>query len=221
MPRKIQFTADEIVEAAFALVRKSGWEGLSVTAVAKKIGSSTMPIYSYFDNLEKLKDAVVLKGWELLMEYETKEYTGDAWVNQSLGYISFAMAEKNLFYCMFDGRNVELQRKMLLAHWNYLAEFLKDYEGFKGLEIEQTYLTRYSRSMLTHGVATSVIAGWGKLMEIDGMIENVVTAASHAILEGYKTTYDCKNKSIAFIDNQLKKIFEEKRKLQQSNEEKK
>ncbi len=211
MPRKSQFTADEIVEAAYAIVKESGWEGLSVTAVAKKTKSSTMPIYSYFDKLEKLKDAVVLKGWDMLMEYEIKQYTGDVWVDQSIGYISFAMAEKKLFYCMFDGRNTELQRKMLLTHWKFLTESLSDYEDFKGLGTEQTFLIRYSRSMLTHGVATTVIADWGTLMQIDGMIENVVTASSHAILEGYKNTYNCKNKNIDFIDKHLKDLFEQKK----------
>lgn len=207
MPRKSQFTADEIVEAALALARENGWDGVSVTAVAKKIGSSTMPIYSYFENLEKLKDAVAMKGWDMLMEYETRQYTGDIWVDQSMGYISFAMAENKLFHCLFDGRNSDLQLEMRIIHWNRLAEALKDYEPFKGLKGEQRFLIRYSRGMFTHGLATSVISNWGKMLEIDGMVENLVMAMSHSILEGYKTTYDCENKNIAFIDTNIRKIF--------------
>lgn len=207
MPRKTQFTADEIIEAAYSLVKKNGWEGLSVTGVAKKIGSSTMPVYSYFDNLEKLKDAVVIRGWEKLKAYEARSYTGDVWIDHSMGYIKFAMAEKNIFYCMFDGRNIELQRKMSISHWYYLIEFLEDYEGFKGLESEQIFLIRYSRALFTHGLATSATANWGKFLQIEGMIENLVAAGSRAVLEGYRKTYDYENENIAFLDSEVKAFF--------------
>ncbi len=219
MPRKSQFTADEIAEAAYVLTRENGWKGLSVTAVAKKIGSSTMPIYSYFDNLEKLKNAVVVKAWHLLMEYETRHYTGDAWVDQSMGYISFAMAENNLFHCMFDGRDNDLQLKMRIIHWNRLTESLQDYKDFKGLNSEQLFLIRYSRGMFTHGLATSVISNWGKLLEVDGMVENLVVAMSRSILEGYRITYDVENENIAFIDREIKNMFT-KGKLEKDSEEK-
>ncbi len=218
MPRKSQFTAEKIAEAAYGLARENGWKGLSVTAVAKRIGSSTMPIYSYFDNLEKLKNAVVVKAWHLLMEYETRSYTGDIWVDQSMGYISFAMAENNLFHCMFDGRKNELQLKMRLLHWNRLTESLKGHEDFKGLESEQLFLIRYSRGMFTHGLATSVISNWGKLLEVDGMIENLVVAVCRSVLEGYRLTYDVENENIAFIDREIKNLFN-KGKLEKDNEE--
>ncbi|WP_022665500.1 TetR/AcrR family transcriptional regulator [Desulfospira joergensenii] len=210
MPRKTQFTAEEIVKAAFSLVRKGGWEALSVTAVAKKIGSSTMPVYSYFNSLDNLKKAVASKGWELLLEYETKEYTGDPWVDQAIGYVSFAMAEKKLFFCMFDAKNIDLQTQMRKAHWDYLGGLLSGYEGFKGLKLEEVLLIRHTRVMFTHGLATSAIADWGTPLKTEGMLEHNVTAASQAILEGYKTTYNCADKSIAFIDKQIKHLIQKK-----------
>lgn len=213
MPRKTQFTAEGIVDAAFSLVREGGWDALSVTAVAKKIGSSTMPVYSYFNNLDNLKDAVASRGWDLLLEYETKEYTGDPWVDQAIGYISFALAEKKLFFCLFDARNIHLQGKMRKAHWEYLGGLLSNYEGFQGLKPEAVLLIRHTRVMFTHGLATSAIADWGTPLKMESMLEHNVTAASHAILEGYKATYTCENKSIAFIDEQIKNLLREKAKL--------
>jgi AcrR family transcriptional regulator len=220
MPRKTQFTAEQIADTAFRLVRKGGWEALSVTAVAKEIGSSTMPVYSYFNNLDDLKDAVAAKGWDLLLEYETKRYTGDLWVDQAIGYVSFAMAEKKLFFCMFDARNIDFQRKMRKAHWEYLGGLLDDYEGFKGLKLEEILLIRHTRVMFTHGLATSAIADWGTPIKKENMLEHNVVAASRAILEGYKTTYNCENKSIAFIDQQLKILIREKAELMELNKEK-
>ncbi len=209
MPRKVQFTAEEIVDAAWELVRENGWEGLSVKAVAKKIGSSTMPVYSYFENLESLKDAVTMKGWETLMAYEKKTYTGDVWVDQSMGYIRFAMEHRHLFYAMFDGRNVELQSKMLWKHWQSLVESLEDYQDLKDLEAEQRFLIRYSRAMMTHGVATAVLDKRGKLLQAEGVIENLITAASKAILEGFKKIYSLEDSNIAFWDKEIKSFFQQ------------
>ena len=210
MPRKTQFTAEEIVEAAFSLVREGRWEALSVKAVAKKIGSSTMPVYSYFNGLNNLKDAVASKGWDLLLEYETKTYTGDPWVDQAIGYVSFAMAEKNLFFCMFDARNIDFQSKMRKAHWDYLGGLLSDYEGFEGLKSEEVLLIRHTRVMFTHGLATSALADWGTPIKIEPMLEHNVVAASRAILEGFKATYTCEDRSIAFIDKKIKRLIQEK-----------
>ena len=215
MPRKVQFTAEEIVDAAWELVRENGWEGLSVKAVAKKIGSSTMPVYSYFENLESLKDAVTMKGWETLMAYEKKTYTGDVWVDQSMGYIRFAMEQRHLFYAMFDGRNVELQSKMLWKHWQSLVESLEDYQDLKDLEAEQRFLIRYSRAMMTHGVATAVLDKRGKLLQAEGVIENLISAASKAILEGFKKIYSLEDSNIAFLDKKIKSLFEQVKELQQ------
>lgn len=210
MARKTQFSSAETIEAATVLAREVGWKGFSVKAVAAKIGSSTMPIYSQFESLDKLKDAVVVKGWELLMDYEGRKYTGDVWVDQSIGYLSFAMEEQNLFECMFDGRNYELQRELGFKNWMYLLHLLEGYEGFKGMTREQVFLTRYSRAVFTHGLASSIRANlWGKLLEIEGMTENLISAGSHALLEGYKKTYVRSNKSIAFLDKEISRMIDE------------
>lgn len=209
MPRKTQFTPEETIETATALAREGGWKEFSVKTVAKRIGSSTMPIYSQFESLDRLKDAVVVRGWDVLMDYEARMYTGDVWVDQSIGYLNFATDEHNLFQCMFDGRNVELQRKKGFENWIYLLRMLEEYEGFKGMEPEQVFLVRYSRAVFTHGLAASISTNlWGKMLEIPGMIENVVVAGSHALLEGYRKTYDRSNSSIAFLDTEISRMIE-------------
>jgi hypothetical protein len=52
MPRKTQFAAEDVVTAALELVRVNGLAGLSAPEVARKMGSSTMPIYSHFKNMQ-------------------------------------------------------------------------------------------------------------------------------------------------------------------------
>ena len=56
MPRKTKYSAEDVVMAAFELVREKGLAGLSAPAVAKKMGCSTMPIYSHFENMQALEE---------------------------------------------------------------------------------------------------------------------------------------------------------------------
>jgi len=206
MPRKPQFTMRDVVTTAFNLVRQKGWAGLSASAVADKLGCSTMPIYSHFKNMEKLQDEVVIKGFELLHEYESKQYIGDAWVDQAIGYVRFAKKEKKLFLCMFDGRNLKLHRAMLFKHWQKLSELLEGYAAFKDLDEEQCMRIRYSRAMLSHGVATSVNMGYGEILENDEMICGYLDSASQALLKGYIELKSLEGNKKIYLTEKIKEI---------------
>ena len=189
MARKTKFTADDVIETAFNLVRKNGWPGLSVTAVANALDCSTMPIYSHFQNLDKLADAVVRKAWQLFFEYDSKSYTGDAWIDQALGSIHFAREEKRLFMCLYDGRNLKLQRELIKEHWAHLSEFIETYEPFSNLDTKQRDAIRHARAMFCHGVGTSIAMDWYAFSEEDINLEKYLSMTSQALLEGYKEIY--------------------------------
>ena len=53
MPPKFKFTKDEIVSAAFGIVREGGEDALTAREVAKRLGSSTSPIFTVFSELAK------------------------------------------------------------------------------------------------------------------------------------------------------------------------
>ena len=87
MPRKTQFTTEDIINAAIEMVRKHGLPKLSAQAVAEEMGCSTMPIYSHSKNMQTLEDEVVRRVWKLVMEYQAESYTGDVWVDQAIGWV--------------------------------------------------------------------------------------------------------------------------------------
>ena len=206
MPKKTHLTINDFLETAVDMVGKNGWKKLSITAVAKHMGCSTMPVYSHFENLETLKDEVVKKGWKTVKDFESKQYTGDAWIDQAVGYVRFARENSRLFGCMLDGRNLELERRMLQEHWDFLTTLLKGYQGFEGLSQEQQRMTRYSRALFTQGVATTVSKGWGKLLTDNEAIERYLTISSQAILEGYRKVYDHSNGEIQFLDENFQPL---------------
>ncbi len=188
MSRKANFTKIDVIDTAFKLASKHGWAGLSVNAVAEHLSCSSMPIYSHFKNMEELKDAVVIKGWGLVEEYEAREYTGDRWIDQAIGYVRFAKKENELFRCLIDGRNLKLYRQMQQQNWKNLTAQLTDYEGFKGLSDALIIRIRYSRYMLSYGIAIAVSMGHSEIINSDKLISSYLTSASHALLLGYQQT---------------------------------
>jgi AcrR family transcriptional regulator len=187
MPRKTQFTIDDVITAAFELVREKELAGLSAPSVAEKMGCSTMPIYSHFKNMQALEDEVIQKAWTLVMEYESRQYTGDDWIDQAMGYVLFARDERNLFKSMLAGRNLKLQYEMQKMHWQYQTDRLDSYEGFKDLDRDQRSRIRYARAMLSHGVAMSPDTGMNKvIIENDEILSGFLTNVSQALLKGYK-----------------------------------
>ena len=101
MPVKSKFTAEDIIDAAFLIVRSEGAEKCSARAIAHELNSSTMPIYSCLSSMKELKEAVLKKALDLLISYETKVRTGDVLLDMGIGYIMFAKTEKHLFRMLF------------------------------------------------------------------------------------------------------------------------
>lgn len=181
--RRAKYSMEEIVETAFGIVRESGWNGLSVPAVAKAINASTMPIYSHFKNVRELEDAVYLKALDFLSEFMSTEETGDRWLDHGIGYLRFASEEKHLFRCLFDGRNPELQQ-VSIQKWNKLMlAQLTDYPLFEGLSEEQIRIIRYSRFMLIYGMASGINSGWHSIKSLERQV-GFLRKTTKALYEG-------------------------------------
>jgi len=190
MSRNQQYGKSEIIDAAFELVRMNGWDGFSVTAVAKAIKSSTMPIYSQFANVRELEDAVCLKAMELLKERMLEERTGDRWIDQAISYVRFAEEEKYLFRCMWDGRNVELCKGMGNDLNLFISRMLVDYPIFAGLDELELKMIRLSRMMFAQKLAYWLNANSNYLKE-KGIpdTDDFIRRTSMAIYDGFRLQF--------------------------------
>lgn len=189
-PRNPQFNKDEIVEAAFQLVREHGWEGFSVQAVAKAIGGSTMPVYSQFGNVRELEDAVCLKALDLLKERMLEEGSGDKWIDQAISFVRFAEEEKFLFRCLWDGRNVELCQEMGKDLNAFISGTLVDYPLFVGLGELEVKMIRLSRMMFAQKLAYWLNANSNYLKE-KGIpdTDDYIRRTSRAIYDGFRLQF--------------------------------
>jgi AcrR family transcriptional regulator len=171
------------------------------------MGCSTMPIYSHFKNMQALEDEVVKKAWKRVMNYQAERYTGDVWIDQGIGYVRFARNENNLFKCMLNGHNMKLRHELHRHQWQYLADNLKDYDAFKGLDEEQRIRLRYSRAMLSHGVAMSPDTGLNKvIVENDNLLADFLSTVSQALLKGYEALPAFDDEKRRFIEEEIKRM---------------
>lgn len=184
-PRNSQFSKEEIIDAAFLMVREHGWNGFSVQAVAKAIGGSTMPIYSHFSNARELEDSVCIKAVELLKEWLLVDITGDRWIDQAISYVNFAVEEKHLFRCLGDGRNLELQKRLGMGLVEFIDDTLANYPLFAGLNKMEFTMIRMARMMFAQRLAFWLNNDINFLKAKGMETEDFIRRSSKAIYDGF------------------------------------
>ncbi len=103
MSRKATITQEEIVNAAFKITRKEGFEQITSRKLAAAAGCSTQPIFRIYENMDALKKDVYDKAAENYLEYYDKcEKTHETpFVDLGLAYIGFAQKYPHLFRLLF------------------------------------------------------------------------------------------------------------------------
>ena len=160
MPPKVKFEREHIINAAFNIVRKHGWQGLSARTLAEQLNSSTRPIYTHLKSMKDLEYEVVKKAMALLEEYINQPRTGDMWTDQGLGSVLFAKHEKELFKAIIDEKHNHLSQKFSLEIFNRTGEDLKDYAPFKDFPDERIENLRIIRATMCHGIACMLAFSW-------------------------------------------------------------
>ena len=185
MPPKFKFKKKEIILAAFDIVRKDGWKGLSARSIAKNLGSSTKPIYGYFKSMAQLEEAVVKKAVDLLYDYMIQERTGDPWHDHGIGYALFGLEEKDLFLAVNDKMHIHYYREYGQIIWDTLTSSLSDYPSFQGLTEEQIFKVQFLRWLLAHGLAIQAASQPPGLFDEDN-ITQTMQEGSDAVIAGLK-----------------------------------
>ena len=106
MPPKPKFTKNEIIQAAIDITRKEGFDSISARVLGKKLGSSSKPIFSVFENMEDVQTAVVAYAKEIYNQYIQKgmlQADDNVPRCKCIGqqYIKFAIEEPKLFQLLF------------------------------------------------------------------------------------------------------------------------
>lgn len=154
MSAETKISRADIIDAAFEIVRKGGWEQLSARFIAKKLKSSTMPIYSQFKTMELLEDEVIKKAVALQAEYSSTPITNVSALNNGIGYVLFAWEEPHLFMAMNDEKHVSMQVQYSAKLFDAHVEELTRNPRMAGLSRDQLQDFQFLAWIFVQGIAT-------------------------------------------------------------------
>lgn len=102
MPPKAKFTREQIIEAALAIVREGSLDDLTARTLGKRLGSSACPVFTVFENMEEVQQAVFEAARALYKGYIEKGLSETpAFKGVGTQYILFAIEEPKLFQLLF------------------------------------------------------------------------------------------------------------------------
>lgn len=132
MPKQ-RITKEMVVDAAFRLARSRGMDWITVKAIAKELGCSVQPIYSYCNNMEGLRKDVENCTKHFIREYIASHFdSNDPFRSTGQAYIKLTEEEPNLFKIFILHRREGISSLSDLYHaeageqiCGFLAEKLK------------------------------------------------------------------------------------------------
>ena len=178
---------EDIVNAACALVRKSGMAALNARALAGVLGCSTRPIYFTFENMDDVKGEVVRRIDEVYGGYLKAEIASGRYPPfkaYGMGYIRFAKEERQFFIYKFM-RNRTSER----IDDDGLKEVIEVIKSVTGLDEESARLFHLENWIFVHGIAAMFATSY---IDFD---EELISAMLTDVFEGLKAQYKSKGRS--------------------------
>ena len=185
MPPKVKFKKEAILDAAFAVVRKHGWKGLTARSITRELNASTGPIYTHLKSMKTLESKILEKAFEILLDYQATRRTEDIFLNMGIGYVLFAKEEKHLFRCINDERYNSLNREYHDKIFKTLGRKLAAYPIVRGLPREQVDRFLLQGWTYSHGLASLVNKGFYQEITDDEITE-LVTFTGLRFAQGFK-----------------------------------
>ncbi len=187
MPPKAKFTREEIIEAAFQIVKEDGFEALTSRALGTRLGSSARPIFTVFQSMDEVQQAVIESAKALYKEYVDQGLT---WEHPFKGvgtqYILFSIQEPKLFQLLFMTEQPQIpdfSGVLPLIEESYreiLLSIQKDY-GMSEPLAQKLY---HHLWIYTHGIATLCTTKMCRFTSEE--ISSMITEVCMSILKNIK-----------------------------------
>lgn len=135
MPPKAKFSREQITKAALSVVSEKGAQALTAKELGAALGTSTTPIFTVFNSMQEVQDAVMLAAMERFEEYAHKTaHLGPVFKQVGMQMILFAKEEPKLYQLIFMSSISEAQTfDDIYAHLGSVADecldvLQKDYD---------------------------------------------------------------------------------------------
>ena len=103
----IKYSKEKIIEVGLKLVNEKGLESVSARSIAKELGSSICPVFSYFENMDVLKEEILKEVFKFYQAYIQEGMKGSLkpFKDAGIRYIKFAREYRNYFNALFMQKN--------------------------------------------------------------------------------------------------------------------
>ncbi|MBQ7095417.1 MAG: TetR/AcrR family transcriptional regulator [Clostridia bacterium] len=158
MPPKSRYTKEQIIKTAAELVREEGIEVLTARALAKKLGCTTQPIFSCYENMDQLLDE--LHGYinNLYGDYIKEGLKGPIpFKGAGLQFIRFAMEEPHYFQFLFMQDQSVVEKRFMPANDENAPQILTVLQENHHLSLEAARALYNHISVYTYGLAITFL----------------------------------------------------------------
>lgn len=154
MPPKAKFSKKEIIEAAVDIVKAEGSQALTARALGAKLGTSSSPIFTVFQNMDEVQQEVLKSANQLYENYletdmKSKEYP--PYKSSGMAYIRFAKEEKELFKLLFMRDRSE---EKLSENKEEIRQLINLIKQNLNISEDEAYLFHLEMWIYVHGIAT-------------------------------------------------------------------
>ncbi len=158
MPPKAKFTRDKIIQTALNIVQENGIESLSARALGARLDSSARPIFTVFQNMEEVQQAVLNAARCKYNEYTQKGLSQTpAFKGAGEQYIQFAKDEPKLFQLLFMSEKFDTMTvDNRLALDDYYDEIISSIQTQYGVSKNVANKLYRHLWIYTHGIATLI-----------------------------------------------------------------
>lgn len=178
MPPRAKFSGEEIVEAALNLVREEGYQALTARALGARLGSSARPIFTVFQSMEEVQQAVIRAAKALYTGYVNRGLAEDMpFKGVGTQYILFAVKEPKLFQLLFMSERTDvpdLSSVLPRIDDNYekILQSVRESYGISSAAAERLYQHLW---IYTHGIASLCATGMCRFTgeEISGLMTEI------------------------------------------------
>lgn len=177
MPPKAKYTKEKIIEYALDIVRKNGFEALSARALGKELGTSSSPVFTFFESMDEVKGEVIATAAAIYKSYLDEDMEKGKlppYKASGMAYIRFAKEEKELFKLLFmrdrTGEAVGDNREEIAPLIDLISKNT-------GIGPGSAYIFHLEMWMYVHGIASMIATSY-----LDWDMDFVSEALSDAYL---------------------------------------
>lgn len=185
MPRKSQYSKEDIARHGLKIIEEKGMESLTARELAKSLNTTVAPIFVQYSSMDELKQEVRNQAQEIFHEYINRGLKEKIpFLGVGMQYIAFAKEKPELYYLLF------LSDKKSQSH--YAMDELKKMQELVRESLQKIYkldadsADQYYRDMwlVAHSIATLYVTGGCSYTEDE--IRSILTEFSLSICKAYK-----------------------------------